>query len=329
MNRRIFLRNTTPIALGVPLLGTLAFKEFNFENKESLFFKLSLAQWSLHKLFIDKPDGTPKKMSPYEFASLARKHGFEGLEYVGQLYRDVIESDNQSKAMDNFIKESNKRADDNGLKNLIIMVDNEGELASSSAEARAEGVNKHKKWVDAAAAMKCHSVRVNLFGEKDPTVWKESAKEGLAALADYAATNNINVLVENHGWNSSQAQWLMEVINHINKENCGVLPDFGNFCVRRDGKGVWDGKCIDEYDKYKGVEELMPKAFAVSAKSYGFDENGNETTIDYERMLKIVKDSGYKGYIGVEYEGQDLSPEEGVVATKELLIKIGKKLNTI
>jgi len=325
MKRRKFLKNSAPVVAGLPILSSLAFNgkiKANQGNKEnSLFFKLSLAQWSLNK-------AVRAGESPYNFAARAKAMGFEGLEYVTQLYRDVIDSKEQLPAIKNFISKSNEKAKENGLKNLLLMIDGEGELASKEAKKRAESVDLHKKWVDAAAAMDCHSIRINLFGEKDATAeeWKENAIIGLANLADYGAPQNINIIVENHGGYSSNAALLMEVINSINKDNCGTLPDFGNFCVRRENNERWGAKCIEEYDRYKGVEELLTKAFAVSAKSHDFDEKGNEKHTDYVKMLQLVKDSGYNGFVGVEYEGSELSEEEGIVATRDLLIAAEKKV---
>ena len=325
MKRRKFLKKSAPVVASLPILSSFAFSsglKAIQENKEnSLFFKLSLAQWSLNK-------AVRAGESPYDFADRAKKMGFAGLEYVTQLYRDVIDSKDQLPAIKKFISKSNKKAEENGLKNLLLMVDHEGELASKEATKRAESVDLHKKWVDAAVAMDCHSIRVNLFGEKDATAdeWKENAIKGLSKLADYGAGQNINIIVENHGGYSSNAGLLMEVINGINKDNCGTLPDFGNFCVRRKDNERWGAKCVEEYDRYKGVEELMPKAFAVSAKSNDFDKEGNEIHTDYVRMLQLVKDSGYTGFIGVEYEGSKLSEEEGIIATRDLLIAVGKKV---
>ena len=136
----------------------------------------------------------------------------------------------------------------------------------------------------------------------------------------------INVIVENHGGYSSDGSWLASVIQNTEMANCGTLPDFGNFCIERDSGKQWEGKCINEFDRYKGVEMFMPLAKSVSAKSHDFDENGNETHTDYSKMLKIVKNAGYSGYIGVEYEGSELSEYEGIKATKALLEKIGKEL---
>jgi sugar phosphate isomerase/epimerase len=285
------------------------------------FFKMSLAQWSFNKSF--RSGG----VSPYEFARLASELGFEGLEYVNQLYPDVMDSEDKSAAIAAFVEKNNALAAQYKLQNVLIMIDSEGDLASSDENTRSEAIANHKLWIDAANQMGCSAVRLNLFGESDPEKWVANSILSLTDLADYAADKNINVIVENHGRLSSNVPVLMKVINGTGKSNCGTLPDFGNFCVAEEGYGsLFDGSCKEFYDPYKGVSEMIVKAFGVSAKSYDFDEEGNETTLDYNRLIKIVKDAGYKGFVGVEYEGSRLSEKEGIIATKTLLEKIGAKL---
>lgn len=285
------------------------------------FFKMSLAQWSFNKSF--RSGG----VSPYEFARLASELGFEGLEYVNQLYPDVMDSEDKSAAIAAFVEKNNVLAAQYKLQNVLIMIDSEGDLASSDENTRSEAIANHKLWIDAANQMGCSAVRLNLFGESDPEKWVANSIQSLTDLADYAADKNINVIVENHGRLSSNVPVLMKVINGTGKSNCGTLPDFGNFCIAEEGYGsLFDGSCKEFYDPYKGVSEMIVKAFGVSAKSYDFDEEGNETTLDYNRLIKIVKDAGYKGFVGVEYEGSRLSEEEGIIATKTLLEKIGAKL---
>ena len=288
----------------------------------SIFFKLSLAEWSLHKEILEG------RMSPLDFAQKASELGFEGIEYVSQLYTEELKKNPDSKtAMADLLNTLKEKSETFGVQNLLIMVDNEGDLAAMEEEKRNEAVENHKKWVDAAQFLGCHSIRVNLFGTNDPEVWKKTAADGLSKLATYAKEKNINVIVENHGYLSSNAALLVEVIHAVNASNCGVLPDFGNFCLKREGDELWGATCIEEYDKYQGVKEMMPVAKAVSAKSYDFDENGIETTIDYSKMLKIVKDAGYNGFIGVEYEGSRLGEIDGIIATKNLLLNATKNLN--
>lgn len=312
----------------VLLLSLIACKNNSETNSEKVmnqeemtkapFFKLSLAQWSLHKAILED-----KTHDPLDFASKAKEMGFEGIEYVSGLYTWHIDKMGMQPLLDTLKSRSEKA----GIENLLIMIDGEGDLASPDEKERDEAVEKHKKWVDAAQFLGCHSIRVNLFGTRDADIWVDSSTDGLVKLSQYAATKNINVLVENHGYLSSNADLLKMVMMKVEMANCGTLPDFGNFCLEKEGGERWGAKCIKEYDRYVGVKKLMPWAKAVSAKSHDFDENGNETKTDYVKMLQIVKDAGYKGYIGVEYEGNILSEEDGIKATRDLLIEASKKLD--
>ena len=293
-------------------------KEISTEiTEEAPFFKLSLAQWSINKAI--RFEG----MNPIDFAQKANELGFEGVEYVSQLYNKKLEAMSMQSLLDSL----KSKSDLYNVKNVLIMVDGEGDLSSPDEIKRNEAVENHKKWVDAAQFLGCHSIRVNTFGTNDPAEWIKATEDGLRKLSVYAATKNINVLVENHGWLSSDAPKVVQVMEAVNMPNCGTLPDFGNWCVKRKAGETW-GECLEEYpDIYEGTELLMPFAKAVSAKSYDFDDAGNETKIDYTNMLQIVKDAGYTGYIGVEYEGENLGEEEGIEATKNLLISTAKKLN--
>jgi sugar phosphate isomerase/epimerase len=221
--------------------------------------------------------------------------------------------------LDAILNELKKRSDSLGMDNLIIMIDREGDLSFSDEAETQKAIENHKKWIDAAAFLGCHSIRINLFGDPDPETWVKNSVRSLKALGEYGATKNVNILVENHGGLSSDAALLARVMKEVGMDNCGTLPDFGNFCVKREGGARWSAPCIEEYDKYKGIAELMPFAKGVSAKSYDFDENGDETTIDYYKMMDIVAESNFQGYVGVEYEGED--PIPGIKATKALVEK--------
>ena len=280
-------------------------------------FKISLAQWSLHKAFGIR--GDKPTLDNLDFAAKAKSMGFEAIEYVNQFFKDKAEDQA-------YLKEMNKRAADNGVKNLLIMIDREGGLAEPDDKERTTAIENHYKWVDAAKILGCHSIRVNSFGKGNAEDVKQGAIDGLGRLATYAKPMGINVIVENHGGYSSDGKWLADVMSQINMSNCGTLPDFGNFCIQRDGDNPWEGKCINEYDKYQGVKDLMPFAKAVSAKSFDFDADGNETTIDFTRMMKIVTDAGYNGYVGIEFEGSSMDAEKGILATKALLEKVRNEL---
>lgn len=286
-SRRTFLKNLGLTAAGIAVAPSLEV----FAAKKS-WFEISLAQWSLHKTLFA---GDLKNIDFPEFA--AEKFGIYGVEYVNQFFKD--------KAKDmTYLKDLNNRAKDNGVKNVLIMVDGEGNLGDEDQAKRLQAVENHYKWVDAAAFLGCKSIRVNAAGKGSREEVASRVVESLSTLADYGKKSKINVIVENHGGISSHGDWLAGVLKAVGKKNCGSLPDFGNFY---------------EYDRYQGVQDLMPYAKGVSAKSHDFDANGNETKIDYHRMMKIVKDAGFKGYVGIEYEGKNLSEVEGIIATKKLL----------
>ena len=283
------------------------------------FFNLSLAQWSLNQPIRNG------EMNPLDFPKIASELGFDGVEYVNTLYATMLQKyDSEEEGMQALVDSLNERSKEYDIRNVLIMIDAEGNLSAANEEEQNTAVENHKKWVDAASDLGCHSLRVNLPGAGDEEAWKKHSIAGLNKLATYAATKNINIIVENHGGFSSNAALLMEVINTVDKENCGTLPDFGNFCL---GGGRIGPACDDEYDVYKGVKEMMPKAKGVSAKSYEFNDSGEETSLDYERLLTIVKESGFDGFIGVEYEGGLDDPKEGIRLTKELLLSTANKID--
>lgn len=286
-------------------------------------FKHSLAQWSLHKPFLDG------SLDPLEFAQIAKDLGFVGVEYVTQLYPSVKETGaNYKERVMTLANTLNDKATAAGMDNVLIMVDHAGELADPDPKKLKEAVANHKIWMDAAKLMDAHSVRANLFGELDPEKWHKLSVASLKELGAYGKEIGVNVIIENHGGWSSDAAKLVAVMKEVNMETVGVLPDFGNFCIKREGGERWGAPCVEEYDTYKGIEEMMPYAKGVSAKSYNFNENGDETKLDYQRLMQIVADSGFEGYVGTEYEGPLEDPKEGIALTKALVQKSIDTLNT-
>lgn len=297
VSRRQFLQTSAAS------LGALALAQRGMAADEKApLFKISLAQWSLHKTLFGG------KLNNLDFAKAAKEdYGIDAVEYVNQFFKD--------KAKDqDYLADMKKRAADLGVTNVLIMIDGEGKLGDSDDAKRTQAVENHYKWIEAAKFLGCHSIRVNAASEPK-LAYEEQLKlaaDGLRRLSEFGATHGLNVIVENHGGLSSNGEWLSAVIKKVDLKNCGTLPDFGNF---------------HEYDRYKGVTELMPFAKGVSAKSHSFDAEGNETKTDYRRMLKIVLDANYHGYVGVEYEGKDLPEPEGIKATKKLLEKVRAELS--
>ena len=276
--------------------------------------RISLAQWSLHRHFFDG------SLDPNDFAGISiETYGIDAIEYVNQFY---IESAEEEK----FWNTMKDHADKAGVKSLLIMVDDEGNLGIADERQRKLSVENHYKWVNAAKLLGCHSIRVNAFGESSKEAYRTAIIDGMGQLSDYAAKENINIIVENHGLFSSDAQLITDIVRQVNKPNFGTFPDFGNWCLSAKW-GSTQGDCSEEYDRYQGVSELLPYAKAVSAKSYNFNAAGEDTKIDYYKMLRIVKESGYSGHIGIEYEGEILSEPEGILATKALIEKVWRSLD--
>ncbi len=277
------------------------------QGASDLPFKISLAQWSLHKSIFSE------KINNLDFARITREEfDIDAIEYVNQFFKD--------KAKDKaYLDELNKRADDFGIYQNLIMIDGEGGMASLDDAERTQAIENHKKWVEAAKYLGCGTIRVNAYGQGSADEVKAAAVDGLGRLAEFAKDFDINVTVENHGGFSSNGAWLADVMKQVNMDNCGTLPDFGNFCIERTQDG-----CKEEYDRYKGVTELMPYAKAVSAKTNDFDEEGNEIHTDYNRMMDIVLDAGYHGWVGIEYEGSKDDEYTGIRKSKALLEKIQK-----
>ncbi|MBI2946351.1 MAG: sugar phosphate isomerase/epimerase [Verrucomicrobia bacterium] len=296
--RREFLGQSALLAAGTALglaqtrLGSAA------EKKE--LFKISLAEWSLNRALF------AKQLDHLDFPKTARNdYGIEAIELVNQFF--------MAKARDQkYLAEFKKRADDLGVKILLIMCDDEGELGDANERKRLQAVENHHQWAEAAKFFGGHSIRVNAYSSGTPDEQRDRVADGLRRLSEFTAKLGLNVIVENHGGLSSRGDWLASVMKQVNLPNCGTLPDFGNF---------------EDYDRYKAVAEMMPYAKAVSAKSMDFDAAGNCVETDYRRMMKIVLAAGYRGYLGIEYEGNKQSEAQGIRATKRLLEKVREELS--
>jgi sugar phosphate isomerase/epimerase len=277
--------------------------------------QLSLAQWSLHRAL------ETGKLDHLDFPAKAKNDfGIGVVEYVNGFFGGKQMGFKKAGKNTTYLKELLKRSQDVGVMNHLIMVDNEGHLALPKDKERLKAVDDHKKWVEAAKLLGCQTVRVNLHGEGETSAKKVASIDSLSRLGDFAKTMNINVVVENHGSDSSKGNWLADVMRQVNRPNVGTLPDFGNFCITHPWGNTQD-PCQDAYDRYKGVEELLPFAKGVSAKTYDFDEHGEQPLMDYKRLIGLVKVANFKGYIGIEFEGYNQSEEEGIRKTKALLEK--------
>ena len=298
-------------------------------------YKISLAQWSLHKRYL--PEGMfggQALASPYEFPAYAKELGFDGVEYVSVIYQgDFEDGPGRAASIQRVFQRLDSAAAANDIAEVLIMVDAEGELGAMDESERATAVANHKPYIDAAAASGIPTIRLNAGGESlrvdaSPRQAHDQTVRSLRELGAYAKTKGgVNLVVENHGGYSSDPVWLRDVMAAVDLDNVGILPDFGNFCRRRVNPTVWEEGCADEVPAdsiYAAVGMWMPYAHAVSAKSYDFDADGNETKIDFARMIDTVRAYGYDGYIGVEYEGEDIGEEDGSARTKALLERVGR-----
>jgi len=276
-------------------------------NAPARLFDISLAQWSLHRTL------QSGALDNLDFPRVAREvYGLRAIETVNSFYKDAV-------ADVAYLRELRARCDAHGVRHLLIMVDGEGLLADPDPAARRDALERHHRWVAAAALLGSHAIRVNAGGgDADPLRAARDASDSLRRLAEFAAPYGISVLVENHGGLSSDGGWLAGVLAGAQHPGVGALPDFGNF---RLGDG-------SEYDRYLGVQQLMPFAKAVSAKSHDFDAAGDERHTDYRRMLRIVLAAGYRGHVGIEYEGGELSEDAGIRATLALLRRVRDELAT-
>ena len=289
LDRRSFLGTVAALAAGV-----------HAPTPDEPLFRISLAEWSLHRTL------RSGRLDNLDFPRTARRaYTIDAVEYVNTFFKDRAEDTA-------YLRDLKGRADAHGVRSLLIMCDDEGALGDPDALARTRAVENHYRWVTAAKFLGCHAIRVNAQSAGSPDEQRRLAADGLRRLTEFGARHEINVIVENHGGISSNGAWLASVMKTVDHPRCGTLPDFGNF---ETAPGEW-------YDRYRGVAELMPFAKAVSAKSHDFDAAGSERDTDYARMLRIVLDAGYRGYVGIEYEGDEISEDAGIRATKALLERV-------
>ena len=320
-SRRAFLKKSLQLSTGLGLASLLpsCATPYTRSQKKKQLFKISLAEWSVHKRIRKNTGYDP--LDHLDFAACAKGLGIDAIEYVNTLF--------EKGADPKYVAQVKTRTEEEGVKGLLIMIDREGKLGEATTAKRQVTVDNHKKWLDAAATLGCHSIRVNASSRGSYDEQMKLAADGLHMLCDEGDKQGLNVIVENHGGFSSNGQWLVGVMKLVDHPRCGILPDFGNFML--------DRNTGEFYDIYKGVAEFMPYAKAVSAKSFDWDtgkgkfitadqRKGREVSLDYERLLKIVVDAGYNGYIGIEYEGEKHSPKEGILKTKAVMEAVREKL---
>jgi len=282
-----------------PLVASASKAASSLDGK---WFDISLAQWSLHRAF------RKGEKDAMRFAQIAKNEfGIKAVEYVNQFYQKGF----SSKVVDELEQVSKGE----GVRNVLIMCDGEGRLGDPDEAKRSQAIDNHVKWLEAARQLGCHAIRVNAASEGTFCDQLKLAADGLGRLAEIGDRYGINVIVENHGGLSSNASWLSSVMRLVEHPRCGTLPDFGNFRI--------DRETGETYDLYLGVRELMPFAKGASAKTHNFKADGSERDIDYVQVMEIIEKSGFRGYVGIEWEGDSLDESTGVLKTKALLKKLG------
>ncbi len=269
-------------------------------------FKISLAGWSLHRT-IGTGEGKVPMLDMPKMA--AEEFGIGAIELVSGMLPETSAA---------YFAELDKNAAAHNVEILLIMIDGQGAIGARSDRARETAVERHSEWIDYAAGLGCHCVRMNWGGatprvmtdEEELNAFIERSVPGFHALCDHAGEKGLSVTIENHGGPSSFPEPMQKLMAAVDRENFGTLPDFGNF--------------PPAVDKYNAIDQLMPYAKAVSAKCYDFDETtGLETEIDFPRMMEIVCGKhGYDGWVGIEYEGRRMGEIEGIKAAKDLLARI-------
>jgi len=299
MQRRHFLYTTLGAATATATGMAKDEAAKQSEKAVKSLFEISLAEWSLHRTI------RAGKLKNLDFPKYTKeKFGINAVEYVNGFFKD--------KAKDKeYLTELKKRTDGEGVKNVLIMIDGEGHLGAKEEKQRIVTVDRHKKWVEAAKFLGCHTIRVNAHGPGSKEELAKQVNDGLTKLSTFAKGFGINVVVENHGGLSSNGEWLAAVLKSVGMDNCGAIPDFGNF---------------HGYDRYKGIKELMPFAKGVSAKSHDFDDKGNEKHTDFFKAMDLVLKAGYHGHVGIEFEGKG-SEDVGIQRTKDLLLKVRDKMS--
>jgi L-ribulose-5-phosphate 3-epimerase len=298
-DRRSFLRQSAALVAGTATAALAWQTGAAAADSTEPLFKISLAEWSLHRAL------SRREVTNLDFPVVAKRdYGISACEYVNQFFKDKAEDQK-------YLAELNRRAAGEGVQNVLIMIDDEGALGDPDAAKRREAVQKHHRWVEAGKTLGCHAIRVNAHSKGSYDETMKLVADGLRQLVEFGAQHQISVIVENHGGLSSNGAWLTGVMRLVDNPRCGTLPDFGNFY---------------DYDRYKGVAEMMRYAKGVSAKTHDFDAQGNCVETDYRRMMKIVLDAGYHGRVGIEYEGNKLSEPDGIRATKRLLERVATEL---
>ena len=289
-SRRHFIQGLGTGALAMALNSSLTGKEKKTVDR----FHIGIQEYTFNRWL------KSGKLNHLDYPALVKKE--LGISYV-EYWNRPFDGKHTDPA---YVGELAKCTRNEGIQNVLILVDEKHELDHADKLERDKSIDLHKAWIDCAEQLGCLAIRVNCRMGGDPKDNLNRAVDGVGRLCEYAKDTSVKVVIEPHGRNSQDPDWLVSVMNALNHSHAGLLPDFNNF-----------GK----YDRYDAVKKTLPFAPAVCAKALKFDKEGNESNTDFERMLKIVHDSEYSGVISIEFEGHDIDPITGSRMTKELILR--------
>jgi L-ribulose-5-phosphate 3-epimerase len=256
---------------------------------------ISLAAWSLNRSFF-----VAQKWKLLDLPRIVRtEFDINGIELVNQFFENP---------MMRYLRELKANAAKFGVTFVLIMVDGEGDMIAPDKNERMQAAIAHRKWVDIAHYLGCHAIRCNLGGSTRDTSWKTDkdmvsrATESCGNLLEYAKGADLNVVLENHGGASSDADIMVSLMKAINHPNIGTLPDFGNVNPGDDHADV--------------LRKIAPYAKGISVKASWRPDGTHNPAWDLEKMIRICQEAGYHGFWGIEssFGAGRRKPAEGAPA---------------
>ncbi|MDP9380017.1 MAG: sugar phosphate isomerase/epimerase [Chloroflexota bacterium] len=258
--------------------------------------QLAVSSWSLRSHINNEPSWTGRPVGARDFPV------YEFPRYVKETFGvDAVEVceihiPRPDAARLDQLKES-LQSSDVRVVNVPIDV---GDISQPDATKREHDLKLIEFWLDVAAYLGSPAARVNSGSGN-----LESAIESYQRLARYGEQVGVRLVLENHGGLSADLGNIQRMLESV-PSNFGTSPDFGNF---------------PEEKRYDGLALMVPRAAVVHAKTYDFNAAGEFHNFDFARCLSIVRDSGFDGYLSVEFEGKGDQPQ-GVRQTIDLIRRL-------
>jgi sugar phosphate isomerase/epimerase len=285
--RREFLHGGVQSVAG--LAAGAIFGQANAQAALNDRLELSIHQFSLKKLF---DEGRLETFAYPDFVK--QEFGLTSIEFAVEFCAALRADPKEGAALRDRSKQL-------GIKHRALLCGAQPALDAPSEMDRQTALEDHLKWAEVAEHLGCEFIRVRASSEGVRNKQLAHAAQGIGALCDALGDSPVSVLIENIAGFSRDPDWLVALINRVGPKRVGLIADFGNF----------DG------DIYAGMQRLLPYAKSICTKSWNFDEEGNETTINFARMMRMIKESSFRGCIAIEYLGEE--PVVGVRKTAELI----------